>query len=177
MLHGTLTVFNVFVTCMQTITTAASDKWRADSRTRKSVKWRSKKFNYRRNDRQVCVWCYTKQPSKVVKHFPDDHCSAGPGYPSPLWAMKNGPREKILYVVTVQPNQNDESGDYLSTVDVDPESATYCQVIHRSYAGRKGQEFHHIGWNTCSSCHSSKSSCGGAKRDKLVLPCLSSDAV
>lgn len=91
--------------------------------------------------------------------------------------MQNGPKEKILYVVTVQPNLDDENGDYLSTVDVDPESATFCQVIHRSYAGRKGQEFHHIGWNTCSSCHSSKSPYSCIKRDKLILPCLMSDAV
>lgn len=114
--------------------------------------------------------------ASLMIEFSGEKCSAGgPGYPSPLWAMKNGPREKILYVVTVQPNGDDENGDYLSTVDVDPESATYCQVIHRSFAGRKGQEFHHIGWNTCSSCHHSCSS--SSKRDKLVLPCLNSDAV
>lgn len=106
--------------------------------------------------------------------FAGEKCSSGPGYPSPLWAMRNGPREKILYVVTVQPNEEDEAGDYLSTVDVDPESDTFCQVINRSFAGVKGQEFHHIGWNTCSSCHSCKD---GGKRDKLVLPCLSSDAM
>jgi len=103
-------------------------------------------------------------------------CS-GPGYPTPLWAMKNGPREKLLYVVTVQPNLDDENGDYLSTVDVDPDSETYCKVIYRSYAGRKGQEFHHIGWNTCSSCHSCDKKVAAPKRDKLVLPCLNSDAV
>lgn len=90
--------------------------------------------------------------------------------------MKHGPREEILYVVTVQPNADDENGDYLSTVDVNPKSETYCQVIHRAYSGRKKQEFHHIGWNTCSSCHSDEKSCE-SKRDKLVLPCLGSDAV
>lgn len=89
--------------------------------------------------------------------------------------MEKGPREKLLYVVTVQPNLEEKNGDYLSTVDVDPESETFCQVIHRSYAGRKGQEFHHIGWNTCSSCHFC--SAASPKRDKLVLPCLNSDAV
>lgn len=111
-----------------------------------------------------------------MENFLGEKCS-GPGYPSPLWAMKHGPREKLLYVVAVQPNLDDESGDYLATVDVDPESKTFCQVICRSYAGRKGQEFHHIGWNTCSSCHSSGTACSAPKRDKLVLPCLNSDAV
>lgn len=42
--------------------------------------------------------------------------------------MKEGPREKILYVVTVQPDLDQPEGDYLSTVDVDPESSTFCQV-------------------------------------------------
>ncbi|CRK94772.1 CLUMA_CG008266, isoform A [Clunio marinus] len=107
----------------------------------------------------------------------EDNKNTRPGYPSPLWAMKNGPREKILYVVTVQPNANDENGDYLSTVDVDPQSETFCQVIHRAYAGRRGQEFHHTGWNTCSSCHSCSKACDTPKRDKLVLPCLMSDAI
>lgn len=107
--------------------------------------------------------------------FSDKKC-AGPGYPTPEYAMKHGPREEILYVVTVQPNVDEENGDYLSTVDVNPKSETYCQVIHRAYSGRKKQEFHHIGWNTCSSCHSDKKSCE-SKRDKLVLPCLGSDAM
>ena len=107
------------------------------------------------------------------KSFTGQKSCHGPGYPSPLWAMKNGPREKILYVVTVQPNLEDESGDYLSVVDVDPDSETFCKVISRAFSGRKGQEFHHIGWNACSSCHS----CSDSKRDKLVLPCLGSDAM
>lgn len=111
-------------------------------------------------------------------HAGKKKCAMGPGYPSPMWAYEHGPREKILYCVTVQPNQEDEQGDYLSTVDVDPQSETYCQVIHRAFAGHKRQEFHHIGYNTCSSCHLVDSSCTNVpKRDKLVLPCLISDAV
>ena len=107
-------------------------------------------------------------------------CGLGPGWQTPMHAFKHGPREKILYVVTVQPNLDDEQGDYLSVVDVDPASETYCQVISRAFAGVKGQEFHHIGWNTCSSCHFvDASSCKSSipKRDKLVLPCLISDAM
>lgn len=50
----------------------------------------------------------------------------GPGYASPMDAFKNGPREELLYVVTVQPDQTKE--DYLSTIDVNPESPTYSQV-------------------------------------------------
>lgn len=92
--------------------------------------------------------------------------------------MRNGPREKLLYVVTVQPNLNESHGDYLSTIDVDPESSTYSQIIHRTFTNRTGMEMHHSGWNTCSSCHGKK--CSGENmpvRDKLVLPCLNSNYV
>lgn len=101
-------------------------------------------------------------------------CSNGPGYASPLDAMQNGPREKILYVCCVQPDQTEGKSDLLATVDVDPESPTYCQIIHRLRTGRPNDELHHSGWNVCSSCHG-KTGCG--KRDKLVLPSLLSNRV
>lgn len=63
----------------------------------------------------------------------------GPGYPSPMDAMKNGPRETLLYVITVNPDLNNEDGDYLSTIDADPNSKTYSQVIHRTYTKRTGK--------------------------------------
>ncbi|CAK9021992.1 unnamed protein product [Durusdinium trenchii] len=42
--------------------------------------------------------------------------------------------------------------DYLATVDVDPKSPTYSQVIHRLHMAEPGDELHHLGWNACSSC-------------------------
>lgn len=76
----------------------------------------------------------------------------GPGYRTPLDAFHNGPKEKLLYVITVQPNVDEPHGDYLSTIDVDPDSPTYCQIIHRTFTNKPGNELHHSGWNTCSSC-------------------------
>lgn len=55
-------------------------------------------------------------------------CCHGPGYRTPLEAMRNGPREKLIYAVAVQPNLQEPHGDYLATIDVDPESPTYSQV-------------------------------------------------
>ncbi|XP_037953315.1 methanethiol oxidase-like [Teleopsis dalmanni] len=108
----------------------------------------------------------------------EKHCCHGPGYPTPLDAMKTGPREKLLYTVTVQPNKEEPHGDYLSTVDVDPESPTYCQVIHRTFTNRTGNELHHSGWNACSSCYYvDKNAKKIPKRDKLVLPAINSDFV
>uniref|UniRef100_A0A8C2YI79 Methanethiol oxidase n=1 Tax=Chinchilla lanigera TaxID=34839 RepID=A0A8C2YI79_CHILA len=55
-------------------------------------------------------------------------CKCGPGYPSPLEAMK-GPREQIIYLPCIYRNTGIEAPDYLATVDVDPKSPQYCQVI------------------------------------------------
>lgn len=63
--------------------------------------------------------------------------------------------------------------DYLGTVDVDPASPTYSQVIHRLPMPYKGDELHHSGWNACSSCHSD----GSKSRSLLVLPALGSGRV
>ncbi|KAF7279210.1 hypothetical protein GWI33_007528 [Rhynchophorus ferrugineus] len=98
----------------------------------------------------------------------------GPGYASPLDAMKNGPREEILYVIAVQPDPNKTTGDVLATVDVNPNSPTYCKIIHRLRTGAPNNELHHSGWNICSSCHGSSQCC---KRDKLVLPSLVSNRI
>lgn len=80
--------------------------------------------------------------------------------------------------MTVQPNLDEPHGDYLSTVDVDPESPTYCQVIHRTFTHRQGQELHHSGWNACSSCYKVEESCKNVPcRDKLILPCLNTNTI
>ncbi|PSN38126.1 Selenium-binding protein 1-A [Blattella germanica] len=100
--------------------------------------------------------------------------NGGPGYKSPLDAMKNGVREKILYVPCIQMNPEEtRRPDYLATIDVDPASPTFSQVIHRLKMPAVGDELHHSGWNVCSSCHGDSTK----KRDKLVLPALGSDRV
>ncbi|XP_012585450.1 PREDICTED: selenium-binding protein 1 [Condylura cristata] len=75
----------------------------------------------------------------------------GPGYPTPQDAMK-GPREEIVYLPCIYRNTATEAPDYLATVDVDPKSPQYCQVIHRLPMPHLKDELHHSGWNTCSSC-------------------------
>ncbi|XP_014222890.1 selenium-binding protein 1 isoform X1 [Trichogramma pretiosum] len=99
------------------------------------------------------------------------HGSCGPGYASPREAMLHGPREKILYVNCVHTDV--DKPDALVTVDVDPSSPTYCQIIHKLSMREVGDELHHSGWNICSSCHGQ----ANEKRDTLVLPCLMSDRI
>ncbi|KAK2173963.1 hypothetical protein NP493_840g00015 [Ridgeia piscesae] len=107
----------------------------------------------------------------------DDTCCHGPGYKSPMAAYKNGPREKLLYTVCVRSNlqkeTEQEKPDYLATVDVDPDSPTYSQVIHRLLMPHAGDELHHTGWNACSSCYDDAACC----RRYLILPGLASDRI
>lgn len=89
----------------------------------------------------------------------------GPGYASPQEAMKAEP-EKLLYTVALYAGTDIDAPDYLATIDVDPASPTYSQVIHRTEMPQVGDELHHSGWNACSSCHDEASK----SRRYLLLP-------
>ncbi|MEQ2245812.1 Methanethiol oxidase [Ilyodon furcidens] len=100
-------------------------------------------------------------------------CSGcGPGYRSPLDAME-GPREEIVYLPCIYRSTDTQKPDYLATVDVNPKSSTYCQVIHRLPMPNLNDELHHSGWNACSSCFNDPSK----SRNRLVLPSLISSRI
>jgi selenium-binding protein 1 len=94
-----------------------------------------------------------------------NHACCGPGYASPADAIK-AEREKLLYTIALYTGTEIEEPDYLATIDVDPDSPTYSQVIHRLPMPYIGDELHHFGWNACSSCHSDASK----SRRFLVVP-------
>lgn len=54
-------------------------------------------------------------------------CACGPGYATPLDAMK-GPRETLVYLPCIHSNTGVDKPDYLATVDVNPHSMTYSKV-------------------------------------------------
>jgi selenium-binding protein 1 len=110
--------------------------------------------------------------SKAEKK-PTECCRHGPGYATPMDAMKNGPREKLIYVNCIRRNVNPDKPDYLATVDVDPQSDTYSQVIHRLELPYVGDEIHHTGWNSCSSCYDDPTK----SRSYIIMPCLESSRV
>ena len=99
------------------------------------------------------------------------HC-CGPGYASPEEAMHAEP-EKVLYTIALYTGTGVEEPDYLATVDVDPQSPTYSQVIHRLPMPYIGDELHHFGWNACSSCYGDESK----SRRFLVIPGIRSSRV
>ncbi|CAL2039217.1 unnamed protein product [Caenorhabditis brenneri] len=96
-------------------------------------------------------------------------CHGGPGYASPQDAIK-GPREEVLFVTAPHAA---EGPDAIFTVDVNPDSDKYCQVISRVDVPNISDEVHHTGWNACSSCHDKPTE----KRSHLIVPCLNSDRI
>lgn len=98
-------------------------------------------------------------------------CKVGPGYATPADAIK-APRETILYFPCIPIDS--EKCNYLATVDADPKSETYSQVVSRTYIpASKDDELHHSGWNACSSCFDDSSK----QRNFLVLPSITSAKV
>ena len=97
-------------------------------------------------------------------HDADTSC-CGPGYASPKAAMA-APREKLLYAIGLYTGTGVDAPDYLATVDVDPASSTYSQVIHRLAMPNIGDELHHFGWNACSSLPRRRA----AERRFLIVP-------
>src|SRR5690606_21165561 len=128
-----------------------------------------------RHDRQDHGSDQHREHGHGHEHAADhDHDSGvcGPGYATPRAAM-NGPRETVLYTVALRVGTGVDQPDYLATVDVDPTSPTYSQVIHRTYMPNVGDELHHSGWNACSSCHGD----GSKDRRFLILPGFKSSRI
>ncbi|MBV9279987.1 MAG: selenium-binding protein [Chloroflexi bacterium] len=95
-----------------------------------------------------------------------DHRATGPGYASPQDAIRNAPREEVVYVAGLYGGTGTQEPDFLAVVDVHPDSDTYSQIIHRTSMPNVGDELHHYGWQACSSAHT----CNHISRDHLVVP-------
>ncbi|MAI84956.1 MAG: selenium-binding protein [Rickettsiales bacterium] len=99
----------------------------------------------------------------------EDNCCLGPGYASPLEAIK-APKEKLVYTICIYTGSDIKKPDYLATIDVHTKSPSYGKVIHRTELGEFGDELHHMGWNACSSCHNDNT----MSRNYLIIPGLQS---
>jgi selenium-binding protein 1 len=106
--------------------------------------------------------------SEHEKH--DESC--GPTYASPSEAIQS-PREKLAFVPALYVGTKVDKPDYLSVVDVDPDSEHFSQVITRLPMPHVGDELHHFGWNACSSCHGDPE----RMRRYLILPGLRSSRI
>lgn len=86
-------------------------------------------------------------------------------------AARKSPPEQWGYVIGVYAGTDVKKPDYLATIDLDPTSKTYSQVIHRLSMPNVGDELHHFGWNACASCH------GQRARQYLIIPGLVSGRI
>lgn len=94
-------------------------------------------------------------------------------YPSPRLAVE-APPEKLGYVVTL----NTDSGpDALATVDLDPDSSSYGQLVGRLEMPGVGDELHHFGWNACSSALCPWAPHPHVERRYLLVPGLRSSRI
>ena len=69
-------------------------------------------------------------------------------HPSARLAMEAEP-EHLAYTVLL--SRDPAQPDALAVIDVNPQSEAYGSVIHQLVMPYAGDEFHHFGWNACSS--------------------------
>ena len=95
-------------------------------------------------------------------------------HPSPRLAME-AEAEQLAYTVLLSPDRS--RPDALAVIDVDPTSKTYSSVVNRLEMPNRGDEFHHFGWNACSSALSPMSGHAFLQRRYLIIPGMRSSRI
>ena len=95
-------------------------------------------------------------------------------YPSPRIAME-APAERLAYTLLLSPDHS--KPDALAVVDVDRGSPNFGKAVYRLDMPYRGDEFHHFGWNACSSALSPFSSHPFAERRYLIIPGIRSSRI
>ncbi|MEL6564079.1 MAG: selenium-binding protein SBP56-related protein [Pseudomonadota bacterium] len=95
-------------------------------------------------------------------------------YPSPKDAI-NAPVETLAFTLMLSPDGSRPDG--LAVVDVDPSSDSYGQIISELYVPNLGDEFHHFGWNACSSALSPLTGHAFLERRYLIIPGIRSSRI
>ena len=89
-------------------------------------------------------------------------------------AMK-APVEKVAFTLMLSPDGSQPDG--LAVVDVNPRSKTYGKIINSILMPNKGDEFHHFGWNACSSSLSPLTGHAFLERRYLIIPGIRSSRI
>src|ERR1700716_4483245 len=89
-------------------------------------------------------------------------------------AMK-APPENFAYTLLLSPDFS--KPDALAVIDVKPGSSTFSQVVHTVTMPNKGDEFHHFGWNACSSALSPLTGHALLERRYLIIPGIRSSRI
>ena len=95
-------------------------------------------------------------------------------HPTAQLAMQ-APMENYGFTVMLSPDGSLSDG--IAVVDLNPDSATYAQIVHQVIVPTKGDEFHHFGWNACSSSLSPMSGHAFLERRYLIVPGIRSSRI
>lgn len=95
-------------------------------------------------------------------------------YPSPRDAA-GAPPETLAYVAAF--DRGATRPDAIAVLDVDPDSASYGEVVGWTDLPNVGDELHHFGWNACSSALCPYAPHPHVERRYLIVPGLRSSRV
>ncbi len=95
-------------------------------------------------------------------------------YPSAKLAME-APVENFAYALMLSPDFS--KPDALAVIDVKAGSRSYGKIVHTVTMPNKGDEFHHFGWNACSSALSPLSGHAFLERRFLIIPGMRSSRI
>ena len=93
---------------------------------------------------------------------------------SPKLAME-APPENFAYTLLLSPDFSNP--DALAVIDVKPGSPTFSQIVHTVTMPYNGDEFHHFGWNACSSALSPLTGHAFLERRYLIIPGIRSSRI
>ena len=85
------------------------------------------------------------------------------------------PTETLAYTLMLSPDFTQP--DAVAVVDVDPKSSDYGKIVNTLAMPNKGDEFHHFGWNACSSALSPMSGHAFVERRYLIIPGIRSSRI
>jgi methanethiol oxidase len=95
-------------------------------------------------------------------------------YASPKLAME-APAENFAYTLLLSPDFS--KPDALAVIDVKRGSPRFGQIVHTVTMPNKGDEFHHFGWNACSSALSPLTGHAFIERRYLIIPGIRSSRI
>ncbi len=95
-------------------------------------------------------------------------------YPTAQMAM-SAPVETFAYTLMLSPDGSRPDG--LAVVNVDPASGDFGKVVHTVMMPNTGDEFHHFGWNACSSALSPLTGHAFLQRRYLIIPGIRSSRI
>lgn len=85
------------------------------------------------------------------------------------------PPETFAYMLMLSPDASQPDG--LAVVNVDPASGDFGKIVHTVMMPNTGDEFHHFGWNACSSALSPLTGHTFYQRRYLIIPGIRSSRI